>query len=517
MKTLLRNVHVVTMDTECPGASSILIDGERILALDPANPVYDREIDLSGRCVLPGLIDTHTHFFQVAKQSIDLDLVSARSLDDVADLIREYLARTNPLPPWIGGCGWDRNLFPSTEGFDRTFLDRFIPDVPVILKNKDLHTKWVNTKALEMVGINADTPDPPGGAIGRDGNGVPDGFIYERAWKLFKKIMVLPPVETQRRLIREAVSNCHTLGLTGVHLMESEADHRLYPELQDEGMRFRVYWHFSQSQLDEMITAGVRSYTGTDSFVTCGMKLFMDGSIGSQTAYMFDPYPGTTRYGTLAMPVEQLEELVRKAAANGLACSIHAIGDRCVHEVIDVLDRVNREVSWQPHRIEHLQCILKDDVAKLTENHIRCAVQPVHIKADVELVMKYWPNLQKETYCFCTLREAGVLLGFGSDAPVETINPFEGIYSAMERRYRNDPNNPSWTPDQRLTFHEALAGYTIDAARIANVDDKLGSLIPGKLADLIVIEDFRDKPAEFWLTARSHLTMIGGEIVYREE
>jgi predicted amidohydrolase YtcJ len=497
---------------------AVLVEGDRIAAVGSAELLLsqgaDRVIDLAGRCLMPGLVDTHTHFFQVAKQAIDIDLSPARSLDDVADILRKYRSETRPLPPWIGGSGWDKNVYPSLDGFDRTFLDRFFSEIPVILKSKDLHTKWCNTTALEHSGIDSDTPDPPGGMIGRLPDGSPDGFIYERAWKLLQSVMILPPREMQKRLIREAVKRCHSLGLTGFHLMESETDHRLYPELQREGMKIRVYWHFSQSQLDSLIAAGTRSYTGDGWFMTCGMKLFMDGSIGSQTAYMFDEYPGRAgQRGVLAIPIDQLRELLDKAARNDLACSVHAIGDRCVHEVIEAIAQTNREAGWRPHRIEHLQCVLPDDIPTLVEHRITAAVQPVHIKADVELIRKYWQKVESHTYPFRTLRDAGVVMGFGSDAPVETINPFEGIYAALERKYRNDPANPTWTPEQRLTIEEAIAGYTIDAARLTGEEHRLGSISVGKQADMIVIDDFTDQPNECWLTMKCRMTMVGGEIV----
>lgn len=522
MKTLFCNGYIKTMDAARPEAGAVLVDGERIIAVGTRDELLtlgpaDRTVDLQGRVLLPGFVDTHTHFFQVARRAIDIDLTPARNLDEVCDLLQAYKERMPELPPWIGGCGWDRNIFPSTEGFDRTLLDRYFPDTPVMLKNKDLHTKWVNTKALQMAGIDRNTPNPPDGTIERDEHGDPNGFLHERAWKLMQKITVLPAVPMQKQMIRDAVAWCHTMGLIGAHLMESEVAHELYPQLQSEGMKFRVYWHFSQSQLDSIIAQGVHSYSGDEWFKTCGMKLFMDGSIGSQTAYMREPYPHSTDRGMLTLPPEQLYRLMTRAAQHGLACSVHAIGDETVHLLIETIDRVNRECGWQPHRIEHLQCLRPEDYPKLVANRIRAAVQPVHIKADVELLHQYWPNVEKYTYSFRNLLDAGVLLGYGSDAPVETIDPGAGIYAALERRYRNDPQNPSWRPEQKLTLDEALRGYTIDAARIANSEADCGSITPGKYADLIVLDDFRNQPHEFWLTAQSRFTMVAGEVVYAPE
>ncbi len=289
-----------------------------------------------------------------------------------------------------------------------------------------------------------------------------------------------------------------------------------------EDLKFRFCWHFPSAILDSIISKGITSYTGDETIKIGGMKIFMDGSLGSQSAWMYEPYSGTENYGMVILPEEELYKLVKKGALNGVSSTIHGIGDRCNNLILRVFERVNNELGVKlPHRIEHLQCIRPEDHHYLIENDVYCAVQPVHIKADVETIKEYWPHCEKNVYPLKSLLNKGVTLGFGSDAPVETINPFEGIYSAVTRKYLNKPENESWTPEQTLSVMQAIRGYTIDAAKGSMSEKLRGSIEQDKLADLIILDSLpgttnSSKELEEWLCIESDLTMIAGEIVYQK-
>ncbi|MCD4828144.1 MAG: amidohydrolase [Candidatus Cloacimonetes bacterium] len=519
MKTLFRGGSVWTMNPAQPRAAAVVVEDGRVRYVgdDPGFVPGATVIDLDGRLLLPAFTDTHTHFMEVARLKFDIDLSDCASLNEVRTALIAFRDRWDGRMSWLGGVGWNKNVWPSLEGFDRTFLDDIFGDQPVTFKSKDLHTKWCNTAALRAAGITRHTPDPPGGRIGRDARGEPDGFLGERAWLLLQPF--IPPVghEQLKQAARDTVRQMWPLGLAGVHMMEGEDAWKLFEELADEGQRFRYVFHPPLSMLDELIERGLRSYTSVNQwFDIGGIKLFMDGSIGSQTACMYDPYPDTGDNGYLLMQPDEFERLVNRAADAGLGSAVHAIGDRTVHIVAQALARARRKRPELLQRIEHAQCVHPDDVAVLAREQIYCAMQPIHIAMDTKITPHHWPVAAQYSYPVRTLLNAGVPVGFGSDAPVETINPFHGIYAALRRRYRNDPSEPIWMPHEAVSVEQALAAYTTGAAQGAGAQNRQGRIAAGMAADLIVLDDFTAQPDEFWLGARSRLTMVGGEIVWQD-
>ncbi len=513
---------ILTMESDRKPVESVLVQDGKIASVGDKTDVERgissacTKIDLKGRVLMPAMIDTHTHFYNVVRLKFDVDLDSARNLDEVEDILKAWREKHDPLPEWIGGSGWDKNIYPSLDGFDRTMLDRLFPETPITLKSKDLHTLWCNSKALAAAGIHRDTPDPPGGRIERDTSGEPTGFLSEKAWKLIEQVRPEYDHDMMLEATDHTIREMWKLGLSGVHFMDSERAGLLFRACVEHGYKFRFFWHFPYAITDEMIDNGIQSYTGDEWFKICGQKLFFDGSIGSQTAKMYRPYPNGGR-GIFIVEPDELDELIAKAAKHGIASSIHAIGDEAVHLVIQSLLKAKREFgSGLFHRIEHLQCIERSDIPLLKESGAYCAMQPIHIKMDAGTTDYYWGEAAKNAYLFRTLLDNGIPIGFGSDAPVESINPFECIYAALQRKFRNDPENPSWHPDERITVMEALRAFTIDAAKGSCSEASLGSIIPGKRADLIVLDDFTIEPDEFWLDARSRMTVIDGGIVHSD-
>ncbi|MCD4651302.1 MAG: amidohydrolase [Candidatus Cloacimonetes bacterium] len=521
---LFHNGEIITLEPDV-SPDALLTGGNTILAtgslqdMKKLAPPGTELINLRGNVLLPAFTDTHTHFFEYAHKPYEIDLWQTTSLKDVEAVLQNYKKKMSEDIAWIGGNGWDLNLYPDSNNFNKHFIDIVFPDIPVAIKSKDLHSLLLNTAALRESGIDASTPQPPGGSIGLFPDGSPNGFLYESALLLARKQITDLSEFLQRKALRQAIRYAHRVGLAAIHIMEDVESYQALKKLQKNGNKLRVCWHFPSKVLNEMIAQGITSYTGSEMMKIGGVKLFMDGSIGSHTAYMYDPYPGSYNYcGRLILTPRKLYETIHKAAISGIASSIHAIGDRCCHIVAQTIARVNYETgSKLPHRIEHLQCVRPEDLDIIQQNGIYAALQPVHIKTDVYTIKKNWPTVEQFTYPFREMLNRKLALGFGSDAPVETLNPFAGIYAALERKYDNNPDEPSWMPSQKLTIMEALHGYTLGAARGSCSEHIRGSLKAGKLADMIVIENFRNQPNEFWLKAESLLTMVDGEIVYEAE
>jgi predicted amidohydrolase YtcJ len=525
MEYIFYNGIILTMDgTEEPQA--VLVKDSYIACIGTVREcrkmasVKVETIDLDGNVLLPGFIDTHTHFFEYAKTFVAVDLSPAESVDDFRRILVQYRANMPSGINWVGGSGWNKNIYPDLTGFNKHLLDEIFPDIPVSLESKDFHSKICNSLALERAGITRETPDPAGGRIGRFPDGEPDGFTYEKAWELIDRVVPPYPENIAKEAVKKAQEECYRYGLTAIHSMENADKFELYRKMiEEKDLKLRVCWHFPSNLLDEMIRNDVTSYSGGELLKTGGMKIFMDGSLGSQSAWMYEPYDGTTLTGMPLLSESELYNLVKRAAEHGISSTIHGIGDRCNHVILSVIERVNKELgSRLPHRIEHLQCIREEDYQLINENNVYCAVQPVHIKADVQNIKKYWSHVEKNVYPLKSLLETGVTLGFGSDAPVETINPFEGVYAALERKYRNDPDEEGWQTEQCLGVMEAIRGYTIEAAKGSKSEELRGSITEGKLADLIVIEELpgvatNGKDYASWLVAETKLTMINGEIV----
>ncbi|MEA3475098.1 MAG: amidohydrolase [Candidatus Cloacimonadota bacterium] len=526
MNILFYNGKVLTQDVSQPFADTVYIKGNKIEYVgNKSNQNFKIAkdtitIDLKGKILLSGFIDTHTHFVNYALSKDRVDLSETKSMDDVRQKLLEFKQIITPDIKWISGIGWNQNIWPDSKGFNRYFIDDIFPDIPVFLANKDRHSFLCNSEALEKMGINKNSENPAGGKIGFFPDGTPDGFLYENAWKLIDNIRPELPFEIQEKLLKEAISEAYSLGLTGIHSMEGERAYKLFSSLlnKDE-LKMRVCWHFPLELLDEMIANGIKSYTGDDWLKFGGVKLFMDGSLGSQTAYMFHPYlKSKDNYGILIRSEDDFYDLIVKAGRNGISTSTHSIGDRSNNIVINAIIKANRNQGLADkkllHRIEHCQCIIPSDQKRVADKKIFCSMQPIHISLDAKIAEKYWGKYERNSYPFRSLLDYGAKIGFGSDVPIETHNPFLGIYSAIERKYQNNPDNPTWMPEQKITIEEAIKAYTLWAAYSSKNDDKIGSITKGKLADLIVIDDYTKHDSSFWINARPYMTVIDGEIVY---
>jgi len=523
MRTLIFNGKILDFNSEANySENAVLIEDKLIKDIAPYKKLrystdINHTIDFKGKFLLPGLTDTHTHLYEVAKKNISVDLNGLNTAEEISSALLNFRNGKGCELGWIVGFGWDKNKVPASI-LNKTFLDKIIAEKPVFLSSKDLHTCWCNSMALREIGLSSSTPFPKGGWFSKDSAGNPDGVIYEGAVFWAYERVSFPDICLREKIVEDTIKGLYKLGLTAIHSMEDESVYELYKSLLHKKVTYRIWWHFPAAILDKMIIKKVTSYQEGEFPIIAGMKVFMDGSLGSKTAFMFDHYPDEPdNFGTMAISETELYNLVMKAAKNGISSSIHAIGDRCNFIVANILADVRKECGDKLlHRIEHLQAMRSSDYHLLKENKIFCSVQPIHMQNDIPVIDRLWSSAANHTYNFKSLFDNDILCAFGSDAPVETINPFLGIYSAIERKYQNHPGNLSWHPEEKISVWEAIKGYTINAAKISGSEKLFGSIEIGKKADLVVIEDFTKHDSEFWLEAEAEMTMIDGEIVYHK-
>ncbi len=532
---ILSNAVIQTMDRHAPQAQAIAIEGDRILAVGRLSDMpTGKVVDLGGRLVLPAFTDSHLHIMSwaLAQDKVQLDGVPTR--DAALALVAER-ARTTPTERWIEGWGWNSNIW-DTGLPTRADLDRVAPNHPVALTRKDGHVLWVNSKALALAGVTRDTPHPQGGEIRRDAHGEPTGVLLENAQHLVDDVIPEADTRQRRAALQKAFPLWHRMGLVGGHEMGYADPFALWDDfraLKSEGrLAWRITHYFHKHLLDEMIKRGMKSWDGDHWLRVAGLKIFMDGTLGSQTADMLEDYEGQPgNRGIVTTEFEELRDLVFRGAPAGISVAVHAIGDAANHKVLDVLAELaasqGRSAGTEPspfnlqpstplrHRIEHVQVLTPSDVPRLAQLGVIASVQPIHATSDMLIADKYWGARAETAYAYCSLLNHGTRLALGSDAPVETPDVMVGIHAAVTRQRADGTPPGGWYPAQRLSVHEAVHGYTLGAAYATGEEDVKGSLVAGKVADLVVLDRdiFTIDPAEI-LATQVQATMLGGEWVY---
>lgn len=527
--TIWLNARIRTMDPARPAVDALAVAAGRILGagrgseLRSAFPGF-ATVDLGGRTVLPGFTDSHIHLpaYGIGLQRIELR--QTRSVREAVQVVREAVART-PAGRWVRGHGWDKNLWADDRLPTRRDLDPVSPTTPVALSSKDGHLLWVNTAALRMAGIDERTADPPGGAIERDIHGGPAGVLKETAKDLLWR--VAPPLggDEIQEGIRAAQTVMHRHGITSVHNFVGTASFDGAPtfaafrRLAEQGeLRLRVWATIPEGDLDHAASFGLRTGFGDEWLRVGPVKIFADGTLGSQTAAMLEPFEGQPGNVGIAIHTRQeLQDLVGRAVAAGFWCAIHAIGDRANRWVLDAYEH-HREASRAQgarHRIEHVQVLHRDDLPRLAALDLVASMQPIHCTSDREIADRYWGARSRLAYAWQSLRHAGTRLAFGSDAPVETPDVFQGLYAAVTRQRAEEPDRPAWYPDETLPLDEALRAYTDVPAYAAGAESFMGRLADGYLADFIALDGdpLAGAPGDL-LTARVAATVVGGAVVY---
>jgi predicted amidohydrolase YtcJ len=534
---LLYNAHIYTQNKTRPAASAIIIDRDRIVAVGETNALFNQfpranGQDMGGRFIFPGLTDAHIHlkYYALSLQKINCEV------DTKEEFLRRVAERTKNVEPgeWILGHGWNHNTwFPSPAGRgaggegnwpSASELDAIVPNNPVYLTAKSLHAAVVNTAAMKLANITDRTPDPQNGALQRDDQGRITGVLLETAMELASNVIPEPAENDIVSAIENAQPVLWKMGLTGVHDFDRRDSFIALQKLHADGkLRLRILKNLPVELLNEIHAVGLRGGFGDDMLRIGNIKVFMDGALGPHTAAMFQPYEGEPENrGILNMDGEELFEHGRKAAQTGLGLTVHAIGDRANHEVLSAYEQLRsyereNHLPHKRHRIEHVQVLHPDDVARLGQLNVIASMQPIHAISDMKMADDFWGDRARLSYAWRTQLDHGARLAFGSDAPVDSPNPFWGLHAAVTRRRADgSPSADGWYPEQKLSMAEAWEAYTLGPAYTSCMEDRLGRLAPNHLADLIVLEKnpFTCDPDEL-LTLQSSATMVGGEWVYQ--
>ncbi len=525
--SILSNGRIRTLDRARPLVEALAIAGGRVVAAgslaeaERALPAGAERLDLGGRDVLPGLTDAHLHFEWYA---LGLRQVEAEtgSLDEALRRVAAHVAQA-PAGAWIRGYGWNQNVwggaFPTAAD-----LDRVAPAHPVLLRAKSGHAAWVNSAALRLAGITTATPNPPGGEIWRDARGTPTGILTEDAIDLVSHLVPEPTPEQVAEAMLPAMENAWRVGLTCVHDFDGQRCLLAFQLLRERGqLGLRVVKQVRVQYLPHALGLGVRSGFGDDWLRIGNVKVFMDGALGPRTAAMLEPYDGEPgNYGIVVTDKEELYEQASQALAGGLAMTVHAIGDKANHDLLDVYamlrhDERARGLAPLRHRCEHVQLLHPDDYGRLAALNVVASMQPIHATSDMLMADRFWGRRSAGAYALRTQLDAGAPVAFGSDAPVENFNPFWGIHAAVTRRRADgSPGPEGWYPEQRLDVDAALRGFTQGPAYAGYMEDRLGALAPGMLADLIVVDrDIYSVDPMAIKDVQVLGTMVGGEWKYR--
>jgi len=540
---ILVNGVIHTMDPQRPSADAMAAIGGEIIAIGSSSELLASwrgpdtvVIDVGGKAVLPGLIDAHGHVMGLGTALRTLDLVGTDSAEEVAAIVAAEAAEREA-GEWILGRGWDQNDWEVKEFPTRELLDRAAPENPVFLSRVDGHAVWVNTPALEAAGVTGDTPDPEGGRIERGDSGEPTGILVDNAEGLVFVAIPEPDHDELAARLQAAEDAMAAVGLTGVHVMGADSvDVKLYREWASEGrLKQRLVVYLSDGATVQWWNEGGAASTAeTEKFLVRGVKFYADGALGSRGAALLEPYsddPGNR--GLYVTDPDTLTERVARAVEHGLQPAIHAIGDAGVRAALEAIEAAVRSSSppapcggtstgrceaasdLRP-RIEHSQVIALEDIPRYARSGIIASYQPTHATSDM-----YWaedrvgPERIQGAYAWRRMRETGAHLACGSDFPVESPNPFFGIYAAVTRQDQEGWPEGGWRPEERMTREEALACFTRDAAWAAGMEDEVGTLSVGKRADFIVVDqDPLVAPEEDLWKIRVLRTVIDGVTVY---
>ena len=540
---VLVNGTIATLDSPHPRVQALAVRGDKITATGANDEIRayigssTRVLDLRGKFAMPGFIEGHAHLLPLGRSKMELDLTRARNWDEIVSMVRECVRKAGP-GEWILGSGWhqekwDKAPSPEIEGYPADdALNRVSPDNPVLLKHASGHALFANAKAREMAGVTRETMDPQGGRILRDSNGNPTGVFFDSAEGLIAKAheeslakRTSEQVEAQsREAVRLAVEDCLSKGITSFHdAASSFRDIDLYRKLVDEnnlGIRLWVMIHEDNKELTENL-AGYRIIGyGNHMLTVRAVKKFMDGALGSRTAWLLEPYsdrPDTA--GLNVEPTADILEAARLAIKNNFQLCVHAIGDRANRETLNIYESVFKEnpgidskkLRW---RIEHAQHLNPADIPRFGQLGVIASMQAVHCTSDGPWVPKRIGTKRAEegAYVWQKLMRTGALVTNGTDAPVEDVDPIPNFYAAVTRKL---PDGSSFYPDQRMSREEALRAYTINNAYAAFEEDIKGSLTAGKLADITLLsEDITKVPEDRILNARVVYTIVGGKILY---
>ena len=506
---ILENGVIRTLEPSLPRAGALAIAGDLVaggVGTHETAVVSPERVDLGGRCVLPGFSDAHVHFpsWSLAQRQVRLE--GAQSLDEALTRIAAAVKQV-PEGRWLRGLGWRSGDWSPDVEPTKQALDAVTGDVPVALMAKDYHSLWLNSAALARADGELQVP---GGVVERDERGEPTGVLREECAWHFRDTYVRPSVEEMVDASREGIRIANSRGVTSVHDKDGWLGAlAVWQELREEGaLTLRVWQSLPHEHVDALAEMGVRSGLGDDLLRVGYIKAFMDGTLGSRTARLLD---GS---GVEITSREELEDIVRRAARAGLPVAVHAIGDLANRDALDAFEASREE--WHPRglrpRIEHAQLLAEEDVPRFAELGVAASVQFSHAPSDRDIADRFWAGSTDRAYAFRSLLDAGTLVANGSDAPIEELDPLLGIRAGVLRTL---DEREAWHSEQAVTVEEAIAATCVAPAWLAGDERRRGKLIPGYLADLVVLDrDPFECPPHELAEIEVLATMLGGRWVF---
>jgi predicted amidohydrolase YtcJ len=529
---IVTNGAVYTVDKQRPKAEAVAVIGDRIVAVGSRAEIdlwrgpQTKVIDAGGKLLLPGFNDAHVHFIQGGAQLDQVDLVDAATQEEFSKRIAAQVARA-PKGEWILGGRWDETKWAKPELPTKDLVDPVSGDTPIFVERYDGHEAVANSVAMKLAGVNAKTADVPGGVIVRDANGNPTGVFKDAAMTLIYK--AIPPMTRDQRLraARAALKHAASIGVTSVQHMNPEfADVAAYSELAEKGeLTTRIYAAPMETDWRDQAKVGIRHAWGSSSLRLGAVKGYADGSLGSRTAYMFEPFaddPGNRGLLSDEMhPPSAMRDRLLQADAAGLQIRVHAIGDRAISMMLDIFGDIEKEHGYHDQRfaIEHAQHMAQKDFERFAKLHVIASMQPYHAIDDGRWAeSRLGHDRTRYSYAWRSFLDHGVTLAFGTDWPVAPLDPIQGLYAAVTRATLDGKNPGGWIPEEKITIPEAIEAYTMGSAFAEFQEHEKGSITPGKLADMVILSDniFDLNPAAI-RNVKVETTIVGGKLVYRRQ
>jgi predicted amidohydrolase YtcJ len=528
---IVTNAAVYTVDKQRPKAEAVAVIGDRIVAVGSRVDVdlwrgpQTKVIDAGGKLLLPGFNDAHVHFIQGGAQLEQVQLTDTATPEEFAKRIAAQVKKT-PKGEWILGGRWDETKWPKPELPTKDLVDPVTGDTPIFVERYDGHEALANSAAMKLAGIDAKTPEVPGGVIMRDASGNPTGVFKDAAMPLIYK--AIPPMTHEQRLraARGALKHAASLGVTSVQHMNPEfVEVAAYSELAEKGeLTTRIYAVPMETDWRDQAKVGIRRAWGSSYLRLGGVKGYADGSLGSRTAYMFEPFtddPGNRGLLSDEMhPPSAMRDRLMQADAAGLQLRVHAIGDRAISMMLDIFTDIEKEHGYHDQRfaVEHAQHTGQKDFERFAKLHVIASMQPYHAIDDGRWAeARLGHERARYSYAWRSFLDHGVTLAFGTDWPVAPLDPMLGLYAAVTRATLDGKNAGGWFPEEKITLPEAIEAYTMGAAFAEFQDSEKGSISPGKFADMVIVSDniFELKP-EALRNVKVKTTIVGGKVVYGE-
>jgi predicted amidohydrolase YtcJ len=522
------NAKVRTMDAAKSNAEAVAVMGNKIVAVGTNAEVRalvganTKTIDAKGRLVIPGFNDSHVHFLEGGFQLSAVDLRDAKSPEEFVRRIKEFAVK-QPKGRWILGGKWDHENWTPNNLPTKELIDAATPDHPVFIDRLDGHMALANSLALKLANVTKDTKEVEGGLIVREANGNPTGVLKDAAMVYINRVIPGFSFEQKLEAAQAATDYAASLGVTSVQDMSAGNDVGVYQELMRQGkLKTRIYAVSPLPDWQRLGRAGVRTAFGGEMLRIGGLKGYSDGSLGSTTAWFFEPYsddPKST--GLPSDEIPKMYENVLNADKAGLQVMVHAIGDKANDTMLSTFERVTKENGAKDRRfrIEHAQHIRMDDIKRFGQLKVIASMQPFHAIDDGRWAWKRIDEKRlKGTYAFRSLLDSGATLAFGTDWAVAPLNPLLGIYAAVTRRTLDDKNPNGWIPEQKISVEETLRAYTSGSAYAEFQENVKGTITIGKLADLVILSDdiFTINPNKIGET-KVLTTVMDGKIVFESK